>query len=208
MAGIIERIRPTLKPTLKEDLSEAFFGLQSECFIRNQQFLEKAREFSIPQELTRLAEENKGTITPFLPLQAQVIEKKHKVYQIQINTPEGLVIKELKNKSDFSQVLAIPQEKLVISWDVSWDNFKLIRVEMDGNFRDLKIFGGPAALRLPKVPENPSAYGNRYSSLLSLSDEDFQSKFSEELKKASKNPWWSLASLAGIYPTPLWVAKF
>jgi len=203
MAGIIERIRPTLK----EDLSEAFFGLQSECFIRNQQFLEKAGKFSIPQELTRLAEENKGTITPFLPLQAQVIEKKHKVYQIQINTPEGLVIKELKNKSDFSQVLAIPQEKLVISWDVSWDNFKLIRVEMDGNFRDLKIFGGAAALRLPKVPENP-VYGNWYSSLLSLSDEDFQSKFSEELKKASKNPWWSLASLAGIYPTRLWVAKF
>lgn len=206
MAGIIESL---IRPTLKEDLSEAFFWLQSECFIRNQQFLDKAGKFSIPQELTRLAEENEGTITPFLPLQAQVqvIEKKHKVYQIQINTPEGLVIKELKNKSDFSQVLAIPQEKLVISWDVSWDNFKLIRVEMDGNFRDLKIFGGAAALRLPKVPENP-VYGNWYSSLLSLSDEDFQSKFSEELKKASKKSRWALASLAGIYPTRLWAVRF
>jgi len=203
MAGIIER----LINLNKEDLAEAFSRLQEECFRKNQPFLEKALEkageFSISQELAELAEEKRGTITPILPFRAI----KGKTYQIQINlSRKPLVIKELKNSSDFSQALVISPEEAVISWDVSWDNFKLIRVEM-GSSEDswkVEIFGGVSALRWPEVSKNHSLYGSYHFSSLSLEEENFQEKFRRELKKACKNSGWSLVSFADIYPTPFW----
>lgn len=199
MAGIIER----LINLNREDLAEAFSRLQEECFRKNQPFLEKAGEFSIFQRLVELAEEKRGTITPILPFLAI----KGKAYQIQINlSRKPLLIKELKNSSDFSQALVIFPEEAVISWDVSW-NFNLIRVEMgsSGGSWKVEIFGGVSALRWPEVPKNNFIRGSYHFSSLSLEKEDFQEEFRRELKKACKNSGWSLVSFTNIYPTPFWL---
>lgn len=195
IAGFLERIQKT-----KEELSrrkgerrqrfEEVVVKSKEVFLRRNAFFEeKAEEYGLLRALETLNQKklsNKGLITRYFPY--EIFEENFRFY-CQINRLEGNEIRPIKKEEDLLEILMIPVEEVILSWELLWDGNHIVEIGIDGNFNKVEISAGTAVFsRIFKdFMEGNLCFGQGYFRSFELPDSFLEENLRTSLLEACEN---------------------